>query len=59
MKDKKVSKALHHENREKKKRQKLSPEDREILKMLRAHQIALYGEEWVRYLEDRRAGKID
>ena len=58
MKDKKVSKALHPENREKKKR-RLSPEDREILKILRAHQVALYGEEWVRYLEDRRAGKID
>ena len=57
MNDKKVSKASHPENREKKKRQ-LSPEDREILKMLRAYQIALYGEEWVRYQDDKRAGKI-
>ena len=57
MNDKKVSKAPHPENHEKKKRQ-LSPEDRETLKMLRALQISVYGEEWVRYLEDRRAGKI-
>ena len=58
MKNKKVSKASHPENHEKQKRQ-LSPEDREILKMLRAYQIALYGEDWVRYQEDKRAGKID
>ena len=58
MKNKKVSKASPPENHEKKKRQ-LSPEDREILKMLRAYQIALYGEDWVRYQEDKRAGKID
>ena len=57
MKNKKVSKASHPENHEKKK-QRFSHEDREILKMLRAYQIALYGEEWVRYQDDKRAGKI-
>lgn len=57
MKDRKVSKAPHPENREKKKR-RLSPEDQETLKMLRAYQIALYGEEWVRYQDNKRAGKI-
>jgi hypothetical protein len=57
VKNKKDRKASDPDNREKKKRQ-LSPEDREILKMLRAYQIALYGEEWVRYQGDKRANKI-